>query len=663
MPAGAELAAALHSLPLDSVPNDRMLDLLRAQYRQLSHEQARMAATLVELGRRDGVPAPGAVSRSDRPDEFAAHETRAALRWTRNAAEAEHGLSEAVVAVPELFAAWDAGAIDRQRVVVFDRYLTGLTDEQVTAVCARAVPRAPGLTTGQLQALMRRLVIEVDPDAAARWYRCGVRERTVRAYLASDGTVTMSATGLPPDEAEAACQRVEALASRVKRAGHPGRVGQIRTDVYLGLLDGRFHGLTDDDIVAALLASPRRTEDTADLVRTAADDSRADEARAADRVFDADATPPANPAADDDDAADDDAGGRDDSGGDSGGDEADGGGGAAGVGVAAVSAASAVAAASAASAAAESVGTATGGVGRTDDGSGAVGLGVSRSATSRRRGIEIRAALSTLLGLDDRPGEIPGLGPVLAAQVRARVAMQTAARWRFAVVDGAGRLVSEGCLRRRPVGANRHGPPGGIVEIQIDEGLLARLVKEPATAGAWAAVVAEAAAKHARYAWDALDLDARPDDRFPSGPLRRHTEIRDRTCTLAGVCRRPAHTSAQDHGLDYAAGGATVRQNVGPVCAMDHQLKHRAGWEASRPGDPGTVVWRSPLGGEYAATGEFLTGPVLDPLPGPVPPPTMDRADHVADGPILWRPSRADGTDDADGTRAPPGPPDAQPPF
>ena len=167
--------------------------------------------------------------------------------------------------------------IDRQRIVVFDRYLTGLTDEQTAAVCAQAVPRAPMLTTGQLHALLRRLVIEVDPDAAARWYRRGVRERTVHAYLACDGTVTISATGLPPDEAEAACRRVEALADRVKRAGHPGRVGQIRSDVFLGLLDGRFHGLTDDEMVARLLASPRRTEDTADLVRAGTGDGGAED--------------------------------------------------------------------------------------------------------------------------------------------------------------------------------------------------------------------------------------------------------------------------------------------------------------------------------------------------------------------------------------------------
>ena len=259
IPAGAELSAALHAVHLGAVPNDRMLDVMRAQYRQLSHEQARMAAVLVETGRCDGVPSPGAVSRSADADPYAVHETRAALRWTRAAAESEHALAEYVLGeLPAVFAAWDAGLIDRARVRVFEQYLYGLDAAQVAAVCAHAVPQAPSLTTGQLAALLRRLVIAVDPDAAARWYRQRVRERDVCAYMAVDGTVTVSAHGLPADEAEAACQRVERLAAAAQRAGHPGAVGQIRADVFLGLLDGRFHGMDTDELVAALIADWHR---------------------------------------------------------------------------------------------------------------------------------------------------------------------------------------------------------------------------------------------------------------------------------------------------------------------------------------------------------------------------------------------------------------------
>ena len=149
IPAGPELAAALHALPLSQVPNDHMLDVLTAQYRQLSHTQARMAAVLTELARCPGHTTPGQVVRTDEPDRYACEETRAALRWTRRSADGEHELAESVVlGMPELFAAWSAGAVDRPRVRVFDQYLTGLSTGQVDRICRVAVPRAPRLTTG-----------------------------------------------------------------------------------------------------------------------------------------------------------------------------------------------------------------------------------------------------------------------------------------------------------------------------------------------------------------------------------------------------------------------------------------------------------------------------------------------------------------------------------
>ena len=53
-----------------------------------------------------------------------------------------------------------------------------------------------------------------------------------------------------------ACARVDRLAEAAKRAGRPGRVGQIAADVYLGLLDGRFDGSSEEQIIAALLGVP-----------------------------------------------------------------------------------------------------------------------------------------------------------------------------------------------------------------------------------------------------------------------------------------------------------------------------------------------------------------------------------------------------------------------
>ena len=226
-----------------------------------------------------------------------------------------------------------------------------------------------------------------------------------------------------------------------------------------------------------------------------------------------------------------------------------------------------------------------------------------------------------MLGHDDHPGEIPGLGPVPAPVARARVALQTRAEWRFAVVDADGTLLSEGRTRHRPVGSTRTGsPPGGIVEVHVSEDLLQRLVDDPACAGAWAPVVADIADQHRDRDQHMADLDSRPDDRLPATALRRHTEIRDRTCGFAGVCRRPAHRGHQDHRRDHSAGGTTTAANLGPTCAQDHAVKHQAGWTVE-PTPSGGASWHSPLGGHYASRGEFLCDPLVDPVPRPDPRP------------------------------------------
>ena len=147
------------------------------------------------------------------------------------------------------------------------------------------------------------------------------------------------------------------------------------------------------------------------------------------------------------------------------------------------------------------------------------------------------------------------------------------------------------------------------------------------------------AAQHADRDRHLADLDARPGDRLPGAALRRHTEIRDRTCTFAGVCRRPAHASEQDHSHDHADGGATRRSNLGPLCDQDHLIKHRAGWTVTQP-EPGLFGWHSPLGGHYAGQGKFLLPELPDPVPTD-PGPRPDLPSRIVEGPTLRRPPPA----------------------
>ena len=190
----------------------------------------------------------------------------------------------------------------------------------------------------------------------------------------------------------------------------------------------------------------------------------------------------------------------------------------------------------------------------------------------QRTGIEIRVPLTTLLGLDDRAGEIPALGHIPAHAARATVARQRRAPWRWVVVDTDGMLLTEGITRRRPGHLTRTGPRGGVVELQVPETTLDRLAADAQACGPWAGVVADIAAQHHRMHRDPAarlrDLDAHPRDRRPRAALRRHVQVRDRTCVHPG-CRGSACMSDQDHTLEHGHGGTTTTDDLGPSARSD----------------------------------------------------------------------------------------------
>jgi hypothetical protein len=280
LPPGPALGAMLTDLDPRRVANSDTVTVLAARYRQLAHEQARLLEALVEVGRCD-LDDPGGTSRLDAVGEWAGGEIAAALTLTGVAADRELGFADAIVTgLPAVHAALSVGRLDRGKAWVFADHLTDLPADQAALICAALLPTAPGLTTGQLRARLARMLHDIDPEHARRRYQRAVRERAVIGYLASDGSVTVTATGLPTDEAATACERLDGLAHAVQRAGHPGRLGQIQTDLFLGMLDGSFHHLSEPEIVAALLHRSRPEDAAPDAPPTATAESPIPEAEA-----------------------------------------------------------------------------------------------------------------------------------------------------------------------------------------------------------------------------------------------------------------------------------------------------------------------------------------------------------------------------------------------
>jgi len=251
-------------------------------------------------------------------------------------------------------------------------------------------------------------------------------------------------------------------------------------------------------------------------------------------------------------------------------------------------------------------------------------------------GVHVRVSLTTLLGLTDEPGELPGWGPVDADTAREIIRRQHGAEWRYAIIDADGYPLFDGILRRRPsLPTDRRSVPRrrdhGLVELHVP----IALVTERDHGGTcldrsgadWTPVLNDLASQYARKEPIAQD----PFARFPGRRLRRRIQINIQRCVFPG-CRRPAVSCDLDHHFDYARGGRTEERNLGPGCGRDHELKTSRGWRLIRRSER-AYVWISPFGGRYLVNIEPVAPPVRAPIPRALPPDRLAVLDDVDDPP------------------------------
>jgi len=83
------------------------------------------------------------------------------------------------------------------------------------------------------------------------------------------------------------------------------------------------------------------------------------------------------------------------------------------------------------------------------------GRGQFNSGSSDKGMVDIRVDMTTLAGIDDQPGEIPGFGPVIADVARQIVVEQPDAEWRVTPTDQDGQPVGVVTTKRRPTIAQK----------------------------------------------------------------------------------------------------------------------------------------------------------------------------------------------------------------
>ncbi len=255
-PVGPALSAALALLDLKALTGSQVVDVLKARYRQNNHERAQLLAVTDEVMLRS--EAEWEVPDDRWPGEFAADEVRAALVFSRNAAEKLCMFAEDVVRrLPDVQQAFAAGVLDQPRAWVFSSWTRVLSDEHTKAIVAALLPTAPQLTTAQLIHEIQRHAIALDPTWARRRYETALKGRRVVGSRNSDGTANLAGYDLPLDQVAAATARLDRLAKAAKQAGHPDPIDHVRSYLFLGMTDGSYEGLTDPQILTRLLADAK----------------------------------------------------------------------------------------------------------------------------------------------------------------------------------------------------------------------------------------------------------------------------------------------------------------------------------------------------------------------------------------------------------------------
>ncbi|ONI84239.1 hypothetical protein ALI144C_16385 [Actinosynnema sp. ALI-1.44] len=137
--------------------------------------------------------------------------------------------------------------------------------------------------------------------------------------------------------------------------------------------------------------------------------------------------------------------------------------------------------------------------------------------------VNVLVPMTTLLGLNQEPGEISGYGPITAEYARE---LAHDATWRRVITD----------------------PTGHVLEVSRR--------------------------------------------RFASPALKRHLDLRDRTCRQPG-CTVPAERCQTDHTIPHATGGLTSAANTSTFCERHNLMRQRTDWKLDQP-TPGTLLFRTP---------------------------------------------------------------------
>lgn len=473
------LALVLEQVDRTTLDERGLVEAVAAWERIAAWAHLNSALVAAELSRRAAMnplwEAPAPANTNVAGDELAMR-----LAWSRKAAG--RLVRDGRALENELLLAAEAvrdGRLDTMRLRVLTDRLHDRPGELAWAVQERVLPAAAMRTPAQLGADIDRALLDVDPlDAADRLARAVAQRHVCHPRRLPDGMAGIWAV-VPAADAAYVDATLEATARAARALGDPRNLDQLRADTFVDTLTGR--ALLAGAAGAAAVATPT----VGDVLTPMPGESGASvrtPGNASHPAPDDGGTSPAGGSAPDDRHR-----------------------------------------------------------GAPDDNASTPPTAPPRGSPAIRLPkvrVNVTVALSTLMGLDDRPAELAGFGPISATQARALAAGGV---WRRLVTDPlSGRVLD--------VGRTRYRPPKPLAEHVVTR--------------------------------DGV-CDA------PGCSTPAHRCDLDHTTEYRGTPANGAPTN-----------GTTSADNLGPLSARCHRLKTDGGFVLTQP-QPGVFEWRTPAGLRY----------------------------------------------------------------
>jgi hypothetical protein len=238
-PPGADKART--SAGVRAAPSDQLVEELLASQRQVGRAQARLLRVVHRLAHCGAYPPRRSKSGRQAPYGFCGVEIAAALTWSQYTAEQALAVATLAIGVcPALLDDLVAGRLDWAKLKMFEQELREVEPTQVSTLVEALRSEFDRCTVAQLRERLRRILLEIDPEAARQRHAAAVGRRRVRHNEFATGTAALSAAYLPVERAAAAWDHVDSLARSMHAAGDPQRreLEQIRADVFADLLAG-----------------------------------------------------------------------------------------------------------------------------------------------------------------------------------------------------------------------------------------------------------------------------------------------------------------------------------------------------------------------------------------------------------------------------------------